>query len=195
MMKFMKSLIVLTLLSNFIFSSCRTLRKEKEVKEEVTVEEVKKDSVVVKDTLKEKVKQEAKVVDKVSKEKENSGELEVKGNTDENNPFEFYNIQNGDTLSVTRIVGNAEFTIKNRWKDSNSNIQEKSAEVKIDKVAEVSRYIVSQDNIKNTAKEIKSITKEVTRPGMSFVTYLWLILLLILLIWLAWKNKHKLFRL
>ena len=64
MMKFMKSLIVLTLLSNFIFSSCRTLKKEKEVKEEVTIEEVKKDSVVVKDTLKEKVKQEAKVVDK-----------------------------------------------------------------------------------------------------------------------------------
>ena len=191
-MKAMKSLIVLIILSNLFFNSCRTVRKNKVEEKEITVEEVKKDSTIVKDTIKERVVKEDNKVEKVIKEKQNTGEVEVTGITDASNPFELYNIQNGDTLSVTKITGNAEFIIKTKWKDNNSNIKEETALVKLDKVAEVSRYIVSEDNIKKTAKEIKSITKEVKKSDFPFGYYVSMVIIVIL-VYLLWKFKHILF--
>ena len=191
-MKVMKSLIVLIILSNLFFNSCRTVRKNKVEEKEVTVEKVKKDSTIVKDTIKEKVVKEETKVEKVTNEKQNTGEVEVTGTTDASNPFELYNIQNGDTLSVTKITGNAEFIIKTKWKDNNSNIKEETSLVKLDKVAEVSRYIVSEDNIKNTAKEIKSITKEVKKSDIP-LGYYSTILIILLLIYLGWKFRKIIF--
>lgn len=191
-MKVMKSLLVLIILSNLFLNSCRSVKKNKIEEKEITVEEVKKDSTVVKDTIKEKVIQEDKKVDKVNNEKQNIGEAEVTGTTDASNPFEWYNIQNGDTLSVTKITGNAEFIIKTKWKDNNNSVKEATTEVKIDKVAEVSRYIVNEDNIKKAAKEIKSITKEVKKSEFPFMQYS-LILFILLIIYLAWRFRKIIF--
>jgi hypothetical protein len=182
----------LIILSNLFLNSCRSVHKNKIEEKEITVEEVKKDSTVVKDTIKEKVIQEDKKVDKVNNEKQNIGEAEVTGTTDASNPFEWYNIQNGDTLSVTKITGNAEFIIKTKWKDNNNSVKEATTEVKIDKVAEVSRYIVNEDNIKKAAKEIKSITKEVKKSEFPFMQYS-LILFILLIIYLAWRFRKIIF--
>lgn len=135
--------------------SCRSRKKQVEISEYRLAEVTKIDTNTV--VSNEKKAQE---IDKIStktdqKIKQNDGDIIIKGKTDSIKDFTFHNVVNGDTLSDIHISGNADFIIKNRWKQSEkTEVTEKVTE-KLNIVAEIARKSVAQSTIRDVAEKFK----------------------------------------
>lgn len=197
----MKTLI--TVLCSLLFVACSTRKKDLRVTEfrSAEIEKVKFDSVRTQD-LKEVTK---KVIDKKvdQKEKDNSGEVVIKGKTDSLKDFSYYNVVNGDTLSGIVISGTADFTIKNRWKQSEKKDETKESSENLNVVQDLARTAVSKETIKDVAQKAKKLKKEVDQKGFTAGTYITTgicFLVVAVLVWLffylggSWKGivqKYK----
>lgn len=173
-----------------LLTSCRSRKKNLEITEYrfAQVEKIDTNTVI----SNEKAVQDkiiiAKKIDQTIKE--NDGDIVIKGKTDSVKDFRFSNVVGNDTISDIYISGNADFIIKNRWKQTEKKevIEEKSEHLNI--VAEIARKSVAQSTIKEVAEEFKSKKVDAKTTGFSFPMYLIIagaVAFLILLFFL-WKK-------
>lgn len=174
----------------FVLTSCRNRTKHLEFSEYRSSEVTKIDTNTVVSTekqMQESIKKEKKIDQQI---RENDGNITIKGKTDSIKDFRFSNVVGNDTISDIYISGNADFIIKNRWKqiDKKEMITEKSESINI--VAEMARKSVAQSTIKEVAESFKEKKTTVKAKGFAFPVYLIIggaILLLVLLFFL-WKK-------
>ncbi|MEC5157065.1 hypothetical protein [Chryseobacterium sp. MP_3.2] len=181
---------IMMLVLMILLTSCRSRKKNLEITEYrfAQVEKIDTNTVI----SNEKAVQDkiiiAKKIDQTIKE--NDGDIVIKGKTDSVKDFRFSNVVGNDTISDIYISGNADFIIKNRWKQTEKKevIEEKSEHLNI--VAEIARKSVAQSTIKEVAEEFKSKKVDAKTTGFSFPMYLIIagaVAFLILLFFL-WKK-------
>ena len=176
---------------SLLILGCRSRKKAVKISEIQRTETTKADTNVVVSEEK-KLHDLDKKTEKIDqKEKSNNGDIVIKGQTDSlNKDFRFHNVVNGDTISDIYISGNADFIIKNRWKQiDKKEIKEKVVE-KLNIVAQVARKSVAQKTIKEVAEKIKSKEVAVKSSGFQFPVYLiiGLAVFLLILLWFFWKK-------
>lgn len=170
--------------------SCQNRKKALQISEYRSAEIEKIDTNTVVSNEKA-VKDRVEVVKKKDQKiKENIGDVVIKGKTDSIKDFRYSNVLGNDTISDIYISGNADFIIKNRWKQSEIKeiIEEKSDKINI--VAEVARKVVAQSTIKEVASELKNKTLEVKKSGFSLPIYLIFggVFLIIVILWFLWNK-------
>lgn len=173
-----------------LLTSCRSRNKHVEISEYKLAEVTRIDTNTVVSEEKKVQDLEKSTVKTDQKEKENNGDIIIKGKTDSLKDFTFHNVVNGDTLSDIHISGNADFIIKNRWKQiEKKEVTEKVTE-KINLVAQIARKSVAQSTIKNVAEKLRTKETEVKSTGFSFPVYLivGLAVLLLILLWFLWRK-------
>lgn len=184
----MKKIIMLILLCSLL--SCSSRKKHVEFSEEgkTEVERISLDSLKS-ETAKTETK---KVTDKTIEQKKNeiSGDIIIKGKTDSLQDFNFHNVVNGDTISDIYISGNADFIIKNRWKQIDKKEIKETVTEKLNIIATIARKSVAQKTIKEVAEKIKSKEVSVKSSGFQFPVYLIIgfAVLLLILLWFLWKK-------
>jgi hypothetical protein len=184
----MKKLIIL-LIATTTLSSCNSRRKKIEkisikkeflLKKEFDSIQIKKDSVVV---IKE---QEKKIESSIDS---NNGDIIIRGNATLEVPFEYHNIVGKDTLNSILIKGNAEFEVKNKWKDEKVKSEQSNIKKNINIVAKIARTAVAQETISKASEEIKSTTKDIKSNGFPLVVYILGAAIVLFLILFAVYNK------
>lgn len=185
----MKHLLMI-LLTLLLLTSCRSRKKAMEISEYRSAEVTKIDTNTV-------ISEEKKVLDREKttqqtdqKEKQNDGDIVIKGKTDSLKDFTFHNVVNGDTLSDIRISGNADFIIKNRWKQTEKKEIKETETEKLNLVQDLARKSVSQSTIKDVAEKIKTKKIDVKSTGFSLPVYVIIggAVLLLVLLWFGWKK-------
>ena len=173
-----------------LLTSCRNRTKHLEFSEYRSAEVTKIDTNTVVSTekqMQESIKKERKIDQQI---RENEGNITIKGKTDSIKDFRFSNVVGNDTISDIYISGNADFIIKNRWKqiDKKEVITELAENINI--VAEIARKSVAQSTIKEVAEVINK--KEVTVKSKGFVFPVYLIIggavLFLISLFFLWKK-------
>lgn len=173
-----------------LLTSCRSRKKHLEISEYRAAEVTKIDTNTVVSTekqMQESIKKEKKIDQQI---RENDGNITIKGKTDSIKDFRFSNVVGNDTISDIYISGNADFIIKNRWKqiDKKEVITELAENINI--VAEIARKSVAQSTIKEVAEVINK--KEVTVKSKGFVFPVYLIIggavLFLISLFFLWKK-------
>lgn len=162
---------ILIILSFFLVLGCKSKKVLKTKSSEL--ETLQTISVKKEEKKFEKVEQkkETRKVDLVDQKKESQTEIEVKGKAETDQPLELYNIENGDTLQSIKIKGNAEVQIRTKTNNSNQVKKENSITESNNKLEEISKEIVNEDNLKKAGKEIKESAKEVTTTTGTFWSF------------------------
>lgn len=106
------------------------------------------------------------------KKSENIGEVDIKGNTDSEHPFEYHNVVDGDTLSSISIKGQADFKIKNNWKNTKEKESTKESESNLNIVAKIARKAVSKETIEEVATKAITVREETKTKGFHWPIYL-----------------------
>lgn len=170
-----------------ILTACRSRKSNLNITEYRSAEVTKIDTnTVVSDSSKIQLKNK-KSIKEETKKNENNGDIVIKGKTDSTDDFRFHNVVDGDTLSEIFIHGNADFVIKNRWNKSEKSHIKEVVEEKLNIVAKVARKVVAQSTIKEAAKEIKQIDKQVNSKSFTFgawFTYGLIFVIVACLVWL-----------
>lgn len=173
-----------------LLTSCRNRTKHLEFSEYRSAEVTKIDTNTVVSTekqMQESIKKEKKIDQQI---RENDGNITIKGKTDSIKDFRFSNVVGNDTISDIYISGNADFIIKNRWKqiDKKEVITELAENINF--VAEIARKSVAQSTIKEVAEVINK--KEVTVKSKGFVFPVYLIIggavLFLISLFFLWKK-------
>lgn len=192
----MKKTILIILIS-FAILGCRTKKTLKNESTEVLKEQsISKIETVEKENSKESTSKESLQVKNIEK-KEEKNDIQIAGKVDKENPIEFYNVVNGDTINLFRIKGNADFIFKasNKAEKSNVNINSTNSLLKQNNSEKSASNII--ENIKNTTKEVKSKTVEVVKKEVTFGVYLtifiWGIVIIGLIVLYQWVKKSTWF--
>ena len=170
---------------------CRSRKKTVQISEIQRTETTKADTNVVVSEEK-KLHELDKKTEKIDqKEKSTDGDIVIKGKTDGlNKDFKFHNVVNGDTISDIYISGNADFVIKNRWKQIDKKEIKETVTDKLNIIATIARKSVSQKTIKEVAEKIKS--KEVSVKSSDFQFPMYIIIgfavLLLIVLWFLWRK-------
>lgn len=169
---------------------CRSRKKAVQISEIQRTETTKADTNVVVSEEKKLHNLDKKTEKIEQKEKSNNGDILIKGQTDSLQDFTYHNIVNGDTLSDIRITGNADFIIKNRWKQIDKKEIKETVTEKLNIIATIARKSVAQKTIKEVAEKIKAKEVSVKSSGFQFPVYLiiGLAVLLLILLWFLWKK-------
>lgn len=188
----MKKIIILILISFFIFG-CKTKRAVKNETKEVVKEQVStKKELVEKEELKESTIREIRTVQTEDK-KEDKKDIEIVGKVDKENPIEFYNIVNGDTIDLFRISGNADFVFKSSNSSQKSNVNNNSSTntSKENKSEKSTSNVV--ESVKDVFKSVQSKTVEVVKKDFTIGSYIvfliWGLAIIALLILIMWVRK------
>lgn len=185
----MKKLLIILLIP-FLLLNCRSKQKAVLIEKEKATEAVKTDTNTVISEEKKLAQLEKEVQKTDQKEKDHSGDITITGKTDEEKDFHFHNVVNGDTISDIFIKGNADFVIKNKWKVSEKKEAIETIKENLNIVQEIARKSVAQSTIKEVAKEMKKVEKQIESKGFVFPVYLLIgfsVLFLILLFFL-WRK-------
>lgn len=174
--------IFLILLSCLVFSACRSKVKH------TFKEDYKQQSEVTTDTNQvvayEQALETTTLVkkDTIEKVKESSGSVKIVGEVDSLNPFDYYNIINGDTLARIGVIGNARIEINQNWnnKEKESSVKEETNTLNI--VQEVARESVAAATISNVAESVKSTKKEAKEKGFTFSAWMTMIIIFAILL-------------
>ena len=170
---------------------CRSRKKAVEISEYKLAEVTKIDTNTVVSSEKKAQEVEKTIIKSDQKEKENDGDIIIKGKTDSlNKDFKFHNVVNGDTISDIYISGNADFIIKNRWKQIDKKEIKETVTEKLNIIANIARKSVAQKTIKEVAEKIKSKEVAVKASGFQFPVYIIIgfAVLLLVLLWFLWKK-------
>ena len=170
---------------------CRSRKKAVQISEQQRTETTSADTNVVVSEEKKLHNLDKKTEKIEQKEKSNDGDVVIKGKTDSlNKDFRFHNVVNGDTISDIYISGNADFIIKNRWKQVDKKEIKETVTEKLNIIATIARKSVAQKTIKEVAEKIKSKEVSVKSSGFQFPVYLIIgfAVLLLILLWFLWKK-------
>ena len=169
---------------------CRSRKKAVEISEYKLAEVTKIDTNTVVSSEKKAQEVEKTIIKSDQKEKENDGDVLIKGKTDSLQDFKYHNVVNGDTISDIYISGNADFVIKNRWKQIDKKEIKETVTEKLNIIANIARKSVAQKTIKEVAEKIKSKEVSVKSSGFQFPMYIIIgfAVLLLVLLWFLWKK-------
>lgn len=188
----MKKIIAIILISFFILG-CSTkkklINKSKEETKETSIsktETVQKESEIKDTTVKQ---EEIKTVIK----KEENKSVEIKGKADEKTPLTYYNVVNGDTIDLFKVVGNAEVIFKSS--NNNQNSSYNSNLTNNTKESNSSEKTISNavENVKQAVKEVQTKSVDVVKKGFTFGTYLtfflWGLAIIVIAVIILWFRK------
>lgn len=188
-----KNFLILMILMLILQLSCSTKRKKE------TFEKRKSESSFqsVKDTL---VQETNKVVEQKKEEKvkteqvkNEQSELEVKGKAETDKPVEIYDIQNGDTLQVLKVTGNADIYYKKKSSNETKETKETKEEKSENKVEKFLKKVVNENEIKAAAEEIKTKASDIkvkdTTFGVYITFFLYAVIVICLLLLFNFFNK------
>lgn len=169
---------------------CRSRKKAVEISEYKLAEVTKIDTNTVVSSEKKAQEVEKTIIKSDQKEKQNDGDVLIKGKTDSLQDFKYHNVVNGDTISDIYISGNADFIIKNRWKQIDKKEIKETVTDKLNIIATIARKSVAQKTIKEVAEKIKSKEVSVKASGFQFPMYIIIgfAVLLLVLLWFLWKK-------
>ncbi|NPA07731.1 MAG: hypothetical protein GXO46_01905 [Chlorobi bacterium] len=108
---------------------------------------------------------------------EKSGEIFIKGKSDEANPFVYHNIVGKDTLQSISIVGNAEYIINNHYVKSDSKKSEIKKEQAVSLIRNTDHKIISKEVKKESDLKISAQTKKIKVNG--FQAGAWIVITII----------------
>ncbi|MCX8533053.1 hypothetical protein [Chryseobacterium luquanense] len=166
----MKILILISTIS--IAFACRSKHKiindyKEKLKE---TENVKVDSVSLKKL--QSFQNESTDLTVQEKKNEMSGNISIKGKSDESNPFVFHNVVGNDTVQSISIMGTAEYLISNHY----AKYDNKKSEVTKQESATVTQDFAHRTVLKETKKEVFSEvnqkTKEIKAKGFQAGTWI-----------------------
>lgn len=165
---------VILIMIAILLTGCRSKKvvmsvtSEKEIVQETAINKTENK------VEKKENKQQSKTSEILEQKTENRTDFEIKGKVETGNPIEVYNVENGDTLQVIRVNGNADVHIRSKVSKLNHAKKEALSESLIDKFKVFSENIVEENNIKNRVQEIKQKTRDVKATG--FQVGLWIFL-------------------
>lgn len=163
---------ILIILSIFCLLGCRTkITKKEKIKSEEYSEmkfEKKLDSLV----QKKEEKKESKKTEISNQKKESESNIEIKGKSETGKPLEIFDIENGDTLQVLKVIGNAEVFMKTKRSNSEIKKAEKSESEYQNVLEKVSRAVVKEENLKKAGTEINKKAKDLKVTDTSTGIYI-----------------------
>lgn len=120
-------------------------------------------------------------------------EVEITGKVDQNNPMTYYNVVNGDTIDLFKILGNAEFIFKksnNAHKSIlNNNITDNTKESKEGEKT-ISNAV---ENVKEVVKQVQTKTVDIVKKDFTIGSYivfvLWGLAIIAILVLIVWIRK------
>ncbi|MDF2931201.1 MAG: hypothetical protein K0R36_532 [Chryseobacterium sp.] len=163
--------IALIILSLFLISGCKSKKVLKTKSSESEMVQVVSEKKEEKQIEKVEQKQETKKIDLVDQKKESQTEIEIKGKAETDKPIELFNIENGDTLQSIKITGNAEVSIRTKTNNSDQVKKENSISESNNKLEELAKNIVNENNLKKAGKQINNSAKEVTTTTGTFWSF------------------------
>lgn len=165
----MKSILII--ISCLLVFGCRSRKLDRRITSEIkqsyerVVKEDKQDSVV-----KQVEKSESKHQEKQSY-KTNNSEIEIKGKSEFGKPIEFHQIENGDTISSIKVIGNAEVAYKAKSLNTENSSSKEDKKENLNELQKLSREAVSQETISKAANEVKDLAEKVKSSGFQFGAY------------------------
>jgi hypothetical protein len=167
----MKLKIISLIVISFLFFGCRSRKLDRLIKTEIhqTAEKIKKDSASEVSETQEKFFVKKQVEN--NKEESKDTDIEIKGKSQPEKPFVFHQVENGDTISSVKIIGNADFTIKTKTHKSESENQKIAEDKSLNTIQKIARESISKETIKETADAIITEAKRVESSGFQFGAY------------------------
>lgn len=162
---------ILIIISCLLVFGCRSRKLDRRITSEIkqsyekVVKEDKQDSVV-----KQVEKSESKHQEKQSY-KTNNSEIEIKGKSESGKPIEFHQIENGDTISSIKVIGNAEVAYKAKSLNTENSSSKEDKKENLNELQKISREAVSHETISKAANEVKDLAEKVKSSGFQFGTY------------------------
>lgn len=188
----MKKIILIILISFFVFG-CKTKKTFKtESKEEVKEQVISKTESNEKESVKESTVRNSQTVQTEDK-KEDKKEIEIVGKVDKENPITYYNIVNGDTIDLFKITGNADFIFKTSSNSQKSNVNNNSSTNTSNSKESEKSLSNAVENVKNTIKEVQTKTVEVVKKDFTIGSYvvflIWGLAIIAILVLILWLRK------
>jgi hypothetical protein len=167
----MKKIVILIIISFFLFG-CKVKKTIKnETKEVEQIESISKTETTDKSTVSEVKKEELKQV-KTENKTEEKKEVEITGKAEENKPLTYYNVVDGDTIDLFKVTGNADVIFKSSYNSQNSSLNSNST-TNTENTKESEKSISNAvENVKNTIKQVQNKSVEVVKRDFQFGTYL-----------------------
>ncbi len=189
-MKIIKIILVLSLLLSF---GCKTKKVVKTQSKEVEkIESISKVESTEKEIIKESVNENI-IQDKKEEKKEEKIAIEISGKVNKENPLTYYNVVNGDTIDLFKIVGNADFIFKKSSHTQNSQINNNSNTTSSNSKDNEKSISNAVENVKNVVKEAQNKTVEVVKQDFTIGSYIvfliWGIVIIALCVLILWLRK------
>lgn len=108
---------------------------------------------------------------------EKSGDVFIKGTSDQSSPFVYYNIIGKDTLQSISIVGNAEYIINTHYAKSDNKISETKKEQSVTLLRNNDRKVISRETQKESDLTISAQTKKIKVAG--FQAGAWIVIAIV----------------
>lgn len=162
---------ILIIISCLLVFGCRSRKLDRRITSEIkqsyekVVKEDKQDSVV-----KQIEKSESKYQEKQS-DKTNNSEIEIKGKAETGKPVQFHQVENGDTISSVKVIGNAEVIYRSKSSNSEKVQNKEEKKENLNELQKLSREAVSQETISKAANEVKDLAEKVKSTGIQFGAY------------------------
>lgn len=192
----MKKIIILILISFFVFG-CRTKRTLKnEIKEVVKEQTISKTETVEKESEKVSTVREIRTVQNEDK-KEDKKEVEIVGKVDKENPITYYNIVNGDTIDLFKITGNADFIFKSSSNSQKSNINNNTSTNTTQSKESEKSLSNAVENVKVAVKEVQIKSVHIVKKDLTFGSYMvfffWGVIIIFILALIYYLRKSTWF--
>lgn len=189
-MRIIKITLVLSLLLSF---GCKTKKVVKTQSKEVEkVESISKIESTEKEVVKEAVSENVSHAKKEDKKEEKIA-IEITGKVNKENPLTYYNVVNGDTIDLFKIVGNADFIFKKSSNSQNSQINNNSTTTSSNSKDNEKSISNAVENVKNVVKEAQDKTVKVVKQDFTIGSYIvfliWGIVIIALCVLILWLRK------
>lgn len=168
---------ILLILSFFCLLGCRTKTTKKEKFKSAEYSEMKFEKKADSLVQEKEEKKESKKIEISDQKKQSETDIEIKGKSETGKPLEIFDIENGDTLQVLKVTGNAEVFLKTKRSNSEIKKTEKSESVSQNALEKLSRAVVKEDNLKKAGKTVKQSAKDLKVTDTSTGIYITAIVL------------------
>jgi hypothetical protein len=182
--------ILIPLIAILLLVGCKTKQTLKQL--EIQKELVKNSSIIDSNSQESKLVEQnnIKEIQQIDNKKENFTESEIKGKSDTDNPIEFYNVDNGDTLQTIKVIGNADVFIKTKTSKLEHNKKDISSQSFTEKLKEFSQNIVQENNINERVSEMKKKTQDIKLKGFQAGVWIFMTILGITLILIFFTYRY-----
>jgi len=183
-------ILLLIIFSSLILGCCRSKHKVTTVSRENTheTEKVKTDSLGLRHS--ETVQNTSADLLSTEKTDEISGNISIKGKSDNSNPFVYHNIIGKDTLQSISILGNAEYTISNHYVKASHKKTENIKEKFTNTFQEKAQHALSKEIDRQKKSVISQETKKIKVTGFEIAAWIFLAIMGVTLILLFFTYKY-----